>query len=107
MTAISKISFRIIQGHGNYVGSVYTEIQEKKLLLKQMQPPSFKGEGAEVERDAEAWIEAMDHYFSEAGTTPANQAMLSTFRLTGDAKLWWKQHCKDCETLRAGHKSSK
>ena len=64
-----------------------------------MQPPSFKGEGTEVERDAEAWIEAMDDYFSEAGTTPANQAMLSTFRLTGDAKLWWKQHCKDCGVL--------
>ena len=64
-----------------------------------MQPPSFKGEGTEVERDVEAWIEAMDDYFSEAGTTPANQAMLSTFRLTGDAKLWWKQHCKDCGVL--------
>ena len=42
-----------------------------------MQPPSFKGEGTKVERDAEAWIEAMDDYFSKAGTTPTNQAMLS------------------------------
>ena len=48
------------QGRQNHVGSIYTEVQEKKLLLKQMQPPSFKGEGMEVERDAEAWIEAMD-----------------------------------------------
>lgn len=44
----------------------------------------------EVEHDAEAWIEAMDDYFYEAGTTLANQAMLSTFKLMGDAKLWWK-----------------
>lgn len=51
---------------------MYTEVQEKKLLLKEMQPPSFKGEGTEVERDAEAWIEAMDDYFSEARTTPAS-----------------------------------
>ena len=88
----------INQEHGIHDGSIYTKVQEKKLLLKQMQPPSFKGEGAEVERDAEAWIEAMDDYFSEAGTTPANQAMLSIFRLTGEAKLW-KQHCKDCGVL--------
>ena len=60
-----------------------------------MQPPSFKGEGAEIEKVAEAWIEQMDDYFSAAGTTPANQAMLSMFRLTGEAKLWWKQHCRD------------
>ena len=44
--------------------SVYTEIQEKKLLLKQAQPPSFNGEGPKVEQDAEVWIEAMSDYFS-------------------------------------------
>ncbi|MCO5583996.1 hypothetical protein L7F22_037914 [Adiantum nelumboides] len=27
-----------------------------------------------------------------------NQAMLGMFRLTGDAKLWWKQHCRDNPT---------
>ena len=37
----------------------------------------------------------MDGYFSAARTMPANQAMLGMFRLTGDAKLWWKQHCRD------------
>ena len=77
-----------------YAG-VYTEVQEKKLLLKQAQPPSFNGEGSKVEQDAEVWIEAMSDYFAAAGTTPANQSMLSRFRLTGDAKLWWKQWCKD------------
>ena len=35
---------------------VYTEVQEKKLLLKQMQPPLFKGEGTDIEKEAEAWI---------------------------------------------------
>lgn len=78
----------------NYAG-VYTEVQEKKLLLKQAQPPSFNGEGSKVEQDAEVWVEAMEDYFSAAGTTPANQPMLARFRLTGDAKLWWKQWCKD------------
>ena len=75
--------------------SVYTEVQEKKLLLKQAQPPSFNGEGPKVEQDAEVWVEAMTDYFSAAGTTPSNQSMLARFRLTGDAKLWWKQWCKD------------
>ncbi|MCO5549328.1 hypothetical protein L7F22_002797 [Adiantum nelumboides] len=40
----------------------------------------------------------MDDYFLAAGTAPENQAMLGMFRLTGDAKLWWKQHCRDNPT---------
>lgn len=77
------------------MANLYTEVQEKKLLLKQMQPPSFRGEGADIEKNAEAWLEQMDDYFTAAGTTPANQSMLGMFRLTGEAKLWWKQHCRD------------
>ena len=60
-----------------------------------MQSPLFCGEGANVERNAEIWIEKMDDYFAAAGTAPANQAMLGMFRLLGDAKLWWKQHYRD------------
>ena len=60
-----------------------------------MQSPSFCGEGADVERIAKIWIEQMDDYFAAARTAPANQAMLGMFRLIGDAKLWWKQHCRD------------
>ena len=71
---------------------VYTEIQEKNLLSKQAQPPSFNGEGPKVEQDAEVWIEAMS---VAVGTTPANQSMLARFCLIGDAKLWWKQWCND------------
>ena len=75
--------------------ALYTEVQEKKILLKLTQPPIFKGEGKDIERDAEVWIEAMDDYFSTAGTTAANQSMLARFCLQGNAKLWWKQHCRD------------
>ncbi|MCO5553330.1 hypothetical protein L7F22_006851 [Adiantum nelumboides] len=75
--------------------SVYTEIQENKLLLKQAQPSTFNGEGTKVEQDAESWVEAMCDYFAAVGTTPNNQAMLARFCLIGDAKLWWKQWCKD------------
>ena len=45
---------------------VYTEIQEKKLLLKQAQQPSFNGEGPKVEQDAKVWVEAMSDYFLAA-----------------------------------------
>ncbi|MCO5553154.1 hypothetical protein L7F22_006675 [Adiantum nelumboides] len=40
----------------------------------------------------------MDDYFLAAQTAPENQAMLGMFRLTGDAKLWWKHHCRDNPT---------
>ena len=75
--------------------ALYSEAQEKKLLLKQVQPPTFKGEGKEVERDAEVWMEAMDDYFNTAHTSIGNRAMLGMLKLVGNAKLWWKQHCKD------------
>ena len=75
---------------------LYTQrFKEKKILLKMTQPPTFKGEGKDIEQDAEVWIEAMDDYFSTAGTMPANQSMLAQFRLQGNTKLWWKQHCHD------------
>ncbi|MCO5563978.1 hypothetical protein L7F22_017631 [Adiantum nelumboides] len=75
--------------------SLYTTIQENKLLLKQVQLPTFKGEAPNIECDAKAWLNAMDDYFLAIGTTPENQAMLGMFCLTRDAKLWWKQHCRD------------
>ncbi|MCO5549191.1 hypothetical protein L7F22_002657 [Adiantum nelumboides] len=63
--------------------AVYTAVQEKKLFLKLAQPPNFKGEGVNVERDAEVWLEEMDDYFEAAGIHPQNQTMLAMFRLTG------------------------
>ncbi|MCO5577038.1 hypothetical protein L7F22_030860 [Adiantum nelumboides] len=81
--------------------AVYTTVQEKKLLLKLAQPPNFKGEGVNVEQDAEVWLEAMDDYFEAAGIHPQNQTMLAMFRLTGDAKIWWKTHCRDFDIIGA------
>ena len=66
---------------------MYTETQEKKLLLKQFQPPTFKEEGSEVEKLAETWIEQLDDYFNEAGTALVNCAMFGMFKLAGEAKL--------------------
>ncbi|MCO5566436.1 hypothetical protein L7F22_020113 [Adiantum nelumboides] len=81
--------------------AVHTTVQEKKLLLKLAQPPNFKGKGVNVERDAEVWLEAMDDYFEAVGTHPQNQTMLAMFRLTGNAKIWWKTHCRDSDIIGA------
>lgn len=67
--------------------ALYTDVQEKKLLLKQLQPPNFKGEGKDVERDAEVWIETMDDYFNIPHTSTRNRAMLGMLKLV---ELWWK-----------------
>ena len=75
--------------------AMYTEVQEKKLLIKQMQPPIFRGEGAGLEKAAESWIEQMDDYFTAARIVASNKAMLGMFKLSGEAKLQWKQNCKD------------
>ena len=69
---------------------LYSGALEKKFLLKQVQPPTFKGEGKDVERDAEIWMEAMDDYFNTVRTSFGNRAMLGMLKLVGDAKLWWK-----------------
>ncbi|MCO5549451.1 hypothetical protein L7F22_002922 [Adiantum nelumboides] len=58
----------------------------------------LQGEGPSIERDVEAWLDAMDDYFVAAGIASENQVMLGMFRLTGDAKLWWRQHCRDNTT---------
>ncbi|MCO5572321.1 hypothetical protein L7F22_026074 [Adiantum nelumboides] len=79
--------------------ALYTTMQEKKLLLKLAQPPNFEGKEANVEWDAEVWLEAMDDYFEATRTHPHNQTMLAMFRLTRDAKLWWKQHCRDFDIV--------
>ncbi|MCO5556901.1 hypothetical protein L7F22_010455 [Adiantum nelumboides] len=86
--------------YGSWVppNAIYTA---KKLFLKLAQPPNFKGEGVNVERDAEVWLEAMDDYFEAVGTHPQNQTMLAMFRLTGDAKIWWKTHCRDFDIIGA------
>lgn len=78
---------------------MYTEVQERKLLLKQMQPPSFMGEEKDIAKEEEAWIKAMDDYFTSTKTTTANRSMLAFFCLLGEAKLWWKHHSRDMGIL--------
>ncbi|RYA84339.1 hypothetical protein DD594_26305, partial [Enterobacter cloacae complex sp. 4DZ1-17B1] len=42
-------------------------------------------------------MEAMDDYFEAAEIQPISETMLAMFRLTGDAKIWWKQYCRDMD----------
>ncbi|MCO5568598.1 hypothetical protein L7F22_022297 [Adiantum nelumboides] len=75
---------------------IYCEAEKKLAIsaLVQWAKPAFKGEGPNIEQDAEAWIEVMDDYFLAVGTAPENQAMLGMLRLSRDTKLWWKRHCR-------------
>ena len=54
-----------------------------------------------MERDAKIWMEAMDDYFNTARTSIGNRTMLGMLKLVGDAKLWWKQHCKDARVRKS------
>lgn len=55
-----------------------------------MQPPTFKGEGKDVERNIEVGLEAIEDYFVAAKTFATNKAMMGIFCLSGNVKLWRK-----------------
>lgn len=50
-----------------------------------------------IDRDAEVWIEALDDYFSTTGIRVENQSIFARLHLISEAKLWWKQWCRDTE----------
>ena len=60
-----------------------------------MNPSSFFGEGKDVAKEAEAWIEALDDYFMLINTSAKNESMIARYKLTGEAKLWWKEWCRE------------
>ena len=60
-----------------------------------MRPESFSGEGKDVAKEAEAWIEALDDYFLLVNTSAENESMIARYKLIGEAKLWWKEWCRE------------
>ena len=60
-----------------------------------MKPSSFYGEGKDVAKEAKSWIEALDDYFLLINTSAENESMIAKNKLTGDAKLWWKEWCRE------------
>ena len=60
-----------------------------------MKPASFLGEGKDVAKEAEAWIKALDDYFLLINTSVENESMIARYKLIGEAKLWWKEWCRE------------
>ena len=67
--------------------------KDLKILLKNIQPKIFKGEGTDVPAELEEWMLAMDDYFSLAGYNTLAQGLMGQAKLEGSAKIWWKLHC--------------
>jgi len=63
-------------------------------MLKKSQPRYFNGEGDDVSRQLEEWIEKMDDYFDLAHSSNVNKAMMGRFILEKLVKLWWQGHCR-------------
>ena len=60
-----------------------------------MKPSSFFGEGKDVSKEAEAWIEALHDFFLLINTSAENESMIARYKLTREAKLWWKEWCRE------------
>ena len=60
-----------------------------------MKPSSFSGEGKDVAKEAKAWIKALDDYFLLINTSAENKSMIARYKLIGEAKLWWKEWCRE------------
>ena len=64
-------------------------------MLQKSQPGNFSGEGQDVGKQLEEWIEKMDDYFDLAQSTDENKGTMARFKLEKTAKLWWKDHCQE------------
>ena len=69
--------------------------RDVKAMLRKSQPGYFSGEGENVGKQLEEWIEKMDDYYDLAHSSKENRAMMGRFKLEKSAKLWWQDHCKE------------
>ena len=64
-------------------------------MLRKSQPGYFSGEGENVSKQLEEWLEKMDDYYNLVHSSKENRAMMGRFKLEKLAKLWWQDHCKE------------
>ena len=62
--------------------------RDVKAMLRNSQPGYFSGEGENVGKQLEEWIEKMDDYYDLAHSFEENRAMMGRFKLEKLAKLW-------------------
>ena len=68
--------------------------RDVEAMLCKSQPGYFNGEGDDVGKQLEEWIEKMDDYFDLAHSSNKNKAMMGRFKLEKSARLWWQGHCR-------------
>ena len=61
-------------------------------MLWKSQPGHFDGEGIDVDKKLEEWLECMDDYFNLAQSFSENKAVMGRFKLEKSAQLWWHNH---------------
>ena len=64
-------------------------------MLRKSQPGNLSGEGKDIGKILEDWIERMDDYFDLAQSTEANKGIIARFKLEKTAKRWWRDHCQE------------
>ena len=57
-------------------------------MLRKSQPGNFSGEGKDIGKVLEDWIEKMDDYFDLAQSSDENKATIARFKLEKIAKRW-------------------
>ena len=65
-------------------------------MLRKSQPCYFSGEGDDVGKQLEEWLENTEDYFALAHSNEENKAMMvGRFKHKNSAKLWWQDHCRE------------
>ena len=75
--------------------ALYLLDHDVEAMLRKSQPGYFSGEGDDVRKQLEEWLEKMDDYFALAHSNEENKAMMGRFKLEKSAKLWWQDHCQE------------
>lgn len=61
-------------------------------MMSKSKPRNFIGEGREVGKQLEEWIEKMDDYFDLARSSKESKVMIAHFKLEKYVKIWWRKH---------------
>ena len=86
------------RSHATTSASVTTSVastmdRDIDAMLCKFQSRNFSGEGKQVGKQLEEWIEKTEDYFDLAQPTAKSKEMITRFKLEKSAKLWWKDHC--------------
>ncbi|MCO5560557.1 hypothetical protein L7F22_014172 [Adiantum nelumboides] len=62
-------------------------------MLQKSQSGNFDGEGTNIGKTLEEWLECMNDCFTLAQSSNENRSLIGRFKLEKTAKRWWQDHC--------------